>query len=49
MTGLKEKLEIERRKLHELIEKCATKEEIQRQSEELDKYIVNYYSTTKGV
>jgi hypothetical protein len=34
--------------MHELIEKGATKEEIQRQSEELDKHIVNCYSTLKG-
>lgn len=36
-------LEQERERLHRLIEDGASPEEIQHQSEVLDKYIVNYY------
>lgn len=43
-----EKMEQEREKLHQLIEKGASKEAIQKQSEVLDKYIVDYYSNGKG-
>lgn len=40
----REKLEQEREKLHQLIKNGASKEEIQYQSEVLDKHIVNFYS-----
>lgn len=43
----KEALEQERDKLHRLITKGASKEEIQHQSEVLDKHIGDYYSTIK--
>lgn len=39
----KEALERERAELHRLIELGASLEDIQRQSEALDKHIVNYY------
>ncbi|MBU5438321.1 Spo0E family sporulation regulatory protein-aspartic acid phosphatase [Tissierella sp. MSJ-40] len=45
----REVLEQERDKLYQLIEKGATKEAIQQQSEILDKCIVNYYLEEKGV
>ena len=38
-----EDIERERKELHRLIELGASKEEIQRQSEALDKHIVDYY------
>ena len=44
MMNNNEKMEQERRKLHQLIESEASKEEIQTQSEVLDKLIAAYYS-----
>lgn len=42
-----EKMEMEREKLYQLLERGASKEAVQVQSETLDKLIVEYYSTQK--
>ncbi len=41
------KMEMEREKLYQLLERGASKEAVQVQSETVDKLIVEYYSTQK--